>query len=320
MIFYAAAVSVAPGPLEELICAKRGRRLFTFFHHRSGQMGAKDIAWWSAAVAAKKTERVHLLDSGAYSAWKAESAIDLDEYVQYIQTAPPLFKYVVNVDVIPGSWGEIPSQAEIDKSAERGWENYWYLCKKLAPLKITPLHTYHQGESTRWLTKLMDEAGYFCVSPANDRTASQKAAWLDEIMPMLTDAKGRPIRKWHGLGVTTLSLIRRYPWYSVDSTTWRQMARFGIVVYPDMAKQFLTRIDISDLSPRRAEAGSWHYDRLAPAEQDRVRAFIEAQGCSVDVLRTSLLERDKYNLSAFYTFFENWVDRPHDRRDVATDR
>lgn len=42
--------------------------------------------------------------------------------------------------------------------------------------------------------------------------------WLDHIWSnYLTDKSGSPIAKIHGFGMTTLSLLKRYPWHSVDS-------------------------------------------------------------------------------------------------------
>jgi hypothetical protein len=313
MIFYAAGVSVAPGPLEELIVAKHARRLFTYFHHRPGAMGEKDITWWLTAMREGRggAPRKHLLDSGAYSAWKNGLTIKVDDYAAYVLSMPRgMFSAVVNLDVIPGEPGHVPSQTDIDRSAEIGWENYAALKRALGD-RYTVLHVYHQGEHLKWLRKLMDESPYFGVSPDNSKRTNEKMAWLDTLMPTLTDARGTPLRKFHGFGVTAMQIIDRYPWYSIDSTSWRQWAMYGMIFYtPSSAHQRVTmrRVAISDKNPQRPQAGSWHYDRLAPDAQRTIRRHVESKGYTFDDLRTSLLQRDHYNLQAFIDFFAEQPD------------
>lgn len=162
-----------------------------------------------------------ILDSGAFSAWSKGVVIDIDKYAEYILKWVDKVSYVVNLDVIPAKPGVVPSPEEIERSASKGYENYWYLLKKGVP-KDKLIHVYHQHEDPKWLNKMVheDKMEYIGLSPANDMTVKQKMKFLDSCMPYVTDSDGKAIVKFHGFAVTSYDLMKRYPWYSVDSSTW----------------------------------------------------------------------------------------------------
>lgn len=253
------------------------------------------------------------LDSGAYSAWSRGAVIDIDEYARYVLDRPGVFQVVANLDVIPGAWGVVPTQAQIDESASRGWENYYYLEKKLAPAGVTPMHIFHQGEDFKWLRKLMDEAEYFGVSPGNDRTTKQKIEWLDQVFQVLTDAQGRPLRKTHGFGVTALEILFRFPWASCDSTSWVLTGRFGAVFVPLGDK--VHKVTFSDRSPRVADAGQ-HFTTFTTPEQRAILGYIEQKGFTPDQLAIDYIARDSLNIEFFVDLEKNWVPQPFKRGEV----
>jgi hypothetical protein len=49
---------------------------------------------------------------------------------------------------------------------------------------------------------------------------------------MITDDEGYPIVKVHGFGVTSTPLMARYPWYSVDSISWKLISGMGGILIP----------------------------------------------------------------------------------------
>ena len=246
------------------------------------------------------------LDSGAFSAWSKGVTIDIDEYAKFVLDHPDAFSVVTNLDVIPRAWGEVPSQKQIDESAAKGWENYWYLAEKIKPLGLKPLHVFHQGEDVKWLKKLIGEAEYFGVSPGNDRTTKQKIAWLDEIMPLLTDDKGRAIRKFHGFGVTSFDILERYPWYSVDSTSWVLTGRFGACFVPLNGK--VHKVIFSDKSPKATEEGE-HFKTFSVMEQKAILTYLEQKGYTPQELAEQYQKRDELNIIFFLDLEKNWTDK-----------
>jgi len=162
-----------------------------------------------------------ILDSGAFSAWSQKVTIDLVKYADYALKWIDQVSYVVNLDVIPAEPGVNPSAAEIERSASLGYENYKYLLERGIP-KEKLIHVFHQHENTKWLNKMVheDKMPYIGLSPANDMTTQQKMSFLEQCMPFVTDSNGLPIVKFHGFAVTSFDLMKMFPWYSVDSSTW----------------------------------------------------------------------------------------------------
>jgi hypothetical protein len=286
------------------------------------------------------------LDSGAFSAWSKGTSIDLEEYAQFILDRPDTFNVIANLDVIPGAWGEVPTQRDIDRSAEQGWENFYALEKLLKPIGKRPINIYHQGEDKKWLKKLMDEQDYFGVSPGNDRTTRQKIEWLDAIMPTLTDDKGWPIRKFHGFGVTSLEVLLRYPWYSVDSTSWVLTGRFGAIHVPLQVddgvsvpdalyywtskgeKYQIHKVIFSSKAPKLKEYGQ-HFKSYSKVEQEKIMAYVhslpldpasDGEGRPYESMEEQLAQdyvtRDQVNILFFLKLEKDWLPKPFKRQAV----
>lgn len=109
-------------------------------------------------------------------------------------------------------------QREREESAQKGWNNMLYIEKH--GIKVIPV--FHQHETMDWLDKICQHTDYFGVSPANDVTKKQRIEWLDTVYSII---KGK--YKTHGFGATAKDIIYRYPWYSVDSTSWKAVCRYG---------------------------------------------------------------------------------------------
>ncbi len=254
------------------------------------------------------------LDSGAYSAWTKGVTVDLEKYAAFILANKGAFAVVANLDVIPGGPGRIPSSAEIEKAAEEGWENWLTLTKMLCPAGIVPLHTYHRGENIRWLKRLMGEADYFGIGGlALKIGTSAKRAYLDEIMPLLTDEAGWPIRKLHGFGLTSLSMMRRYPWWSVDSSSW-SYGRYGHCYV--MLGEKMTMLTFGARAASKLVRGA-HTTNFSALEQVALRRYVEAKGFTIAELAGDRLKRDVFNILAFSDLEAGWVVRPFHRGGLA---
>jgi len=242
-----------------------------------------------------------ILDSGAFSAWTKKTEINLDNYCNWCLENIDYIDYVVNLDVIPGSFGEknLP-QSEIDRSAKKGWRNYEYMLSKGIP-KEKLIHIFHQGEDYKWLEKMVAAMDYIGLSPANDRTTNQKIDWLDSCMKYVTDDKGHPIVKFHGFAVTSLKLMMRYPWYSVDSTSWVMISRTGSVLVPKFRQnKFIYnekpwQVSVSEKSPNVKDA-SKHITTFAPEAKDVICNYFKSKGFTLEELASDYMKRDELNI------------------------
>lgn len=175
--------------------------------------------------------RTVMLDSGAYTAWKSGTPATVDDvlrtYTAFIDAAGDLFDeiWMINLDCIPGTFGETPSAHEIAAAQKIGDENLRTLTERFGD-RILPV--YHQGESMQQLAACVDTApDYLCLSPRQGLHESQRLPWCSRIHSILR-ARWPHIRT-HGLATTANRMMRDVPWYSVDSAAWRKHAAYGMV-------------------------------------------------------------------------------------------
>jgi len=177
------------------------------------------------------SEYLFFLDSGAYSAWSRGTAIDIDEYVAFIKANIEHIEVYACLDSIPGQPGRAATEKERREGAELTWSNYLYMKAE----GLDPLPVYHYGEDFKYLERML---GYGCdyigIGGLVSVPGAMRRHWLDRLFKRITNEHGEPIIKTHGFGMTSVPLIFRYPWYSVDSTSWIQATANGKVFLPAM--------------------------------------------------------------------------------------
>lgn len=224
-----------------------------------------------------------ILDSGAFSAWMKQTEIDIEAYANFCLANLDHIDYIVNLDVIPGKWGEKKlTQEQVIASAKKGWENYRYLVNKGLP-KEKIIHVFHQDEPFSVLERMVYEFDYIGLAPSKDRTTQEKIQFLDVCMNYVCHSDGMPKIKFHGFGVTSMPILFRFPWFSCDSTSWVKFGKYGIVLFPKR-KYGKYRYDlspytikVSSRSPAKAKADK-HIDTMSPTENDWFVSMIEEKG------------------------------------------
>lgn len=184
-----------------------------------------------------------MIDSGAFSARRVKEnatkdvfSFDetyLDEYIEFCKRNLNNVDYFVNLDVIPlDPHGDIIKKQAIE-SAKKGWDNYWYMVNNGVP-KEKLIHVFHRDEPFEYLKEMVNTMPYIGLSPGRKRAIPQKVKWLDTCMKYVCDTNGFPKVKFHGFAVTSIRLMKRYPWYSVDSTSWTSFSRLGLILMPKL--------------------------------------------------------------------------------------
>jgi len=150
-----------------------------------------------------------LLDSGAFSAWTANLTLDVREYMKFIR----IYKQ------------DIPNYISLDSIGDAGKsiENYNIMLEK----GYKPIPCFHYNEDFKALDYYVSKSEYVGLGGMVGIDVRQKSKWLDKIFTKY------PTTKFHGFGMTAYRLLFRYPWYSVDSTTWLQGGKLGKVMLPD---------------------------------------------------------------------------------------
>jgi len=89
-----------------------------------------------------------------------------------------------------------------------------------------PLPCFHSGEPLKYLHYYIDNYPCFALGGVAGKLKGADAisSWLDQIFSWVGDKT-----KVHGFGITSVKLMLRYPWFSVDSTSWLQFGIYGKV-------------------------------------------------------------------------------------------
>jgi hypothetical protein len=244
-----------------------------------------------------------MLDSGAYSAWYHGAPLVLDAYIDYIKTYGHLFKSIVALDVIPGANRKAAkTQADVERAAAQSHSNF----AKMRKSGIDAIPVFHQGEDFKWLERMIDEGvEYIGISPAPRVSQEIILRWLDQCFTRITDVDGIPLAKTHGFGATSHGLIRRYPWFTIDSTTWALAAGYGTIIVPPFSgtePNYIRpplRFSISD----RDTAGSRPLLKLSPLERGIIDGYLGSMGLSLSDIRASDRNRAHVNV-AYYMALE----------------
>ena len=252
------------------------------------------------------------LDSGAYSAWSRGSVIDLDEYVAFIRANIEHIDVYPCLDVIPGKLNEIASGKERDDAAEATWQNFLYMRAE----GLDPIPVYHYGEHERHLERMLAYGcDYIGIGGLVGVSGPLRMLWLDRLFKRITDAKGMPIVKTHGFGMTSVPLIFRYPWYSVDSTTWIKITMSGAVLLPAMrGNEFVfddvpTIVSVSNRSPKAGEGGK-HGNTLSPAMRAILDRWLVRCGKTYEEVAEHYYHRAVVNVTFFKLVSELAAVRP----------
>jgi hypothetical protein len=224
------------------------------------------------------------MDSGAFSMFTLGSEVSLDEYGQFLATRSDYIEIASNVDAI-GAGREQDS-----------YNNQKILESMRLPVTVCPVH--HARDDDRWLVKYLDEGyDYIFLGGMVPESTPYLLGWLDHIWDKylaLPDGTARV--KIHGFGLTTLELMERYPWYSVDSTSWVQIGMFG-GLYMNVGGR-VRNLSISEHSPAAKQFGKSFWS-LDPISRAHIEAEFEREGFTAKDLSESYGWRDKWNIRFF---------------------
>jgi len=172
------------------------------------------------------------LDSGAFTASTMGKEINIDDLISFIKRNIKNLEVYATLDVI-GNW----------KATK---ENTKYMEKR----GLKPLPVFHYKSPKEELIDLVKNYDYFglggLVPIAKDKKIMR--SWLDMCFSIIQDKA-----KTHGFGVTALWALKRYPFYSTDSTSYLQASRYGsskiiknekIIKFNNKTKHYLQRTDI----------------------------------------------------------------------------
>ena len=222
------------------------------------------------------------LDSGAFSAHTLGVELKVADYCDYIKK---------NIDIIRIEDGDLMASV-LDGIGDplKTWRNQ----QEMEWRGVRPLPCFHFGEDERYLEWYIQNYSYITIGGMVGKTVPTLTTWLDRIWSKyLLDKSGNPRIKVHAFGITSVSIMERYPWYSCDSSSWVQMTAFGAIMSPTLGP-----LKVSEKSPSRHDMWQ-HVSNFSEIEKLQIHKMIEDNGFSFERLSTIYQSRAAWNLYAF---------------------
>lgn len=133
----------------------------------------------------------------------------------------------INLDHIPGKKGVSATAEQLKDAVVKSQRNADFLRSAgLSPV----IEVFHQDEPFELLKTLEDRRNGGCIalSPRNDVSVQRREQWLKQVLAYCVKTFGKTnIPPAHGLAVTSDRLLRAFPFYSADSSSWVSCLRFG---------------------------------------------------------------------------------------------
>lgn len=189
-----------------------------------------------------------------------------DAYGAFLKKFSPFITTYSNLDLMNNGEGTYANQ------------------KYLEGLGLKPIPVYHVGDDVKWIKKYLDEGyDYIAIGGITPNPTPTILPALDRLFStLLCDAKGYPRAKYHGFAVTGHKLMVRYPWYSVDSTSWAMMGAYGQMMVPgkaaDGSYDYLRKRLTVAVTGRRHGVVSSHYSELSPSKKIYVDNYLASLG------------------------------------------
>lgn len=230
-------------------------------------------------VDAMRQDKVKIfLDSGAFSAFTQGVTIDINEYCNYIRRNRDIIECCSVLDAVGDPSKTLNNQAIME---EQG---------------VAALPCYHYGEDESYLANYLDGYEYITIGGMVPISTPQLRIWLDRIWSRyLCRHDGTPRVKVHAFGMTNQELMARYPWHSVDSSSWVYKGNMGFLLVPNFGT-----IRISEGSETRKVDGAHVDSTTSPLERDACLAQLICRGFNPQRLRTEYLSRWIFNIATYH--------------------
>lgn len=276
------------------------RRLFSYYYH-----GFKLGGVPSGHIAGAREMGLDLfLDSGAFTAFTKKETIPVEAYAEFVKSTRDHWSVCSSLDVI----------GQGDEAARASYG----VMRQLHSLGADVIPVFHVREPDSWLEKYIAEGHEYI---AIGGMVPEATPWLMDRLDglwgtIMTHKDGSPKLKVHGFGLTVFSLMFRYPWFSVDSTSWLMTGVYGACVLPTPLG--IKRVFFSEQSPQARKVDGWHYHSLTLVQNDPRKKVVDdilaKYGVTAEQCGETYQFRDMVNAAVYQDLEEFGVDEFHIRQ------
>ena len=190
------------------------------------------------------------VDSGAFSAYSRGIDINVDDYIDWINTWYPNLERYCCFDTIPTK--DISSE----ESARKTWENYTYMRDRLIePRKL--VYCFHYGEDTKYLIRALESGiDFVALGGVARKGRKQRYEFFNSLIPIFEEY---PHVHVHAFGMTAIDLLNDFTYIdSSDSSSWLYPPKFlridtdsfGTLFFgTDKTKPINAKESVDNLSP-----------------------------------------------------------------------
>lgn len=269
------------------------RRLYSYFYHPCNP----DLSPNKDIQEALDRGNEVFLDSGAFSAFTQGVDIDINQYTEHCIKHDKDYAYMAALDVIGNAES---SYANYTKQKEQG-------------ARIFP--TFHFGEPFDFLDTLIEESDMVGLGGvAQLGTGPKLYEWLDACFEHLCTPDGYPKVKIHGFALTSIDVIKRYPFYCVDSTAWVFAGAMGKLVF--LQNEELYVVSVTDENPTAENIRSKHWNHLSDTEKDMLHKLAGQRHVTIDECKVHAMPRGIFNIHTYQQFEELGTDKLLERQDT----
>lgn len=186
-----------------------GKQSFELHNHLNGNFGTLiSYVDCSKKEGLPKDSKALIFDSGAFSIMTGRSKHNLDTYLKFLSWNKDKCLWYANLDVIGNPMQTLINQKEMERCG------------------FTPIPTFHLGSDLKYLKyyllnyPLIGIGGI--VARIKKQNRSELINLLDQCFSLIPSTT-----KIHAWGCTTSEICLRYPFYSVDSSSWISGNKFG---------------------------------------------------------------------------------------------
>lgn len=248
------------------------------------------------------------VDSGAFSAWSRGKEIDVDEYINYVNTNTNELTLFASVDNIPGELTRTPTLKEKQQSPILSWENYLYMRERVKD-KDKLLPVFHIGEDFKYLNNICNvildgkHIPYIALGgTVGIKDRKVKENWYKQCFRVIKDSKN-PNVKVHAFGMTSLNILENFPFTSADSTSWLMTSNNGNII---------TRFGVVCVSNISSDKPN-HISKLPKHTQQQIAAEVAQYGLTLEECSEDYKKRSVFNVNHLQDWADNYQYKGNDR-------
>jgi len=214
------------------------------------EIGVENVlSSWLEGKANRYPEFNMFVDSGAFTAWTQGKELKIEDYIDFLKRNESNIEYYANLDVIGDADGTLKNQEIMEKAG------------------LSPVPTYHLREDIKHLEYYLQNYDFIALGGTVGSPRTVVEPFLDTCFSVIK--KYWP-KKIHGFGVNALWALKKYPFYSIDSTSWLVGGRYGkVFVDSNISRENLRRDNNSNVYSK-----AWSYKEMG---RKNIRTFLKLE-------------------------------------------